>query len=90
MINQRKPPDELEEFLIKTAETIGSSLGKLAIKTGLAKVDSTAPNKQARKSGATKKAAVVKKVAADRRRKLAKSAAAKPPAKKAPRGKKGT
>jgi hypothetical protein len=83
MGDQKKPP-EAHDLLTMAAEAIGSTLGKLAVKTGIAKPPASAPK---RRRPAAKKAAPVKKAAARTRRSKAASKT-KPPQRTA-RGKKG-
>jgi hypothetical protein len=89
LAKRRQPPDEIDRLLKQTAETIGSTLGKLALKAGLAKPEPSAPKKTLRKKPSPRKAAAAKAVAVGDRHKLAKARAKRTP-KKAPQGKKGT
>lgn len=85
MAKRRQQPDELEQLLIQAAESIGSALGKLAVKTGLAKPVPTAPKKGPRKARPAKKTVPPRTPGASGRRKSGKRAR-KAPAKKAPHG----
>ena len=74
-----KPKNEADGLLKTTAETIGSTLGRLIAKTGLVKAESTPPKKTRTRS--TRKSSGAKPVASHARRKPLKTAIA-PAAKK--------
>jgi hypothetical protein len=66
--DQKKAPEASSDMLTTAAEAIGSTLGKLAVKTGIAKPPARAPK---RRKPAGKKKAPVKKIAVRTGRKTA-------------------